>query len=309
MNIKTGLFWAAVAVAFFGAGCSWFSSNPLKNKNTAAGPRLADFTNLDSAQAAAKVNFVPGSQIEIRQTYLGSGAQEAEKNAAGDKDGVRIVTIERFAPMYTANVAWKLSRSIDTQKSSAGSVDSSDAPQILQDRQTAAGNIEGFDLSKSHGLYLPAYWPTNKITAAETGGIWISEEVFEELTKTHNATVYYNILNSMLYGPMSASKDFTDQLATLQTQVNVAENNNTEVDLVKSDAKFSDWKLLINGHEVTVQVFKARNWYGEMVILNNPQNPLILKFTYDPQLAENAQVSSFLKTLLSYEVTSLEGVQ
>jgi hypothetical protein len=303
-----------IGISIIGAGC--FS---LKKENVAkilpAGPRPADFTGVSSEEAAKRINFVQGSQIEIRQTYLGMGAKQAEELSDGDKTGVRIITIERFAPANYANLNWSLSQNVETQSSvqaraayEAGETDVK--PEFETERLTVVGSLNNLDLKNSHKLFLPAYWPTDQAEIAGLSAIWVSVDVLEELQKTKNSTIYFGILDSTLFGAMGSAKEFSDSIKALQTDVSKT-SSAIEVDLTKADDP-SDWELMVNGEKVTVQVIKARNWFGEIVVLNNPQNPLILKMTFNPTSAETlASLSGadFLKSLLGYEVTQLNGVQ
>lgn len=287
------LLLTVMALIVLGAGCSWIKDKAANIPSIPTGPKLADFKDANPVEAAKKVNFVPGSQIEIRQTYLGVGAKQADALAGDDKEGVRIVTIERFAPMVYANLSWKLSRKIETEM------------------RTVKGIIRGIDLKNTHQIYPPAYWPSDNITNKGTSGIWLSEDAFNALVKSRMTSMAYGILDPDLYGAMVAAKDFADALKSLQDQVSEAEKNN-ELDLAKADVDYSDWTLKINGQDVVVRVFKARNWYGEMVVLNNPQNPLILKMTFNPLVSvavDPLKGGDLLSTLIGYEVTRLDNVQ
>jgi len=316
MNKIKWLLGILLVTIAFGAGCTWFAGKNNNTENQGAGPKPAMLDGLSPAEAALRINFAVGSQIELRQSNIGD-PKDAEEQSGGSKEGVRIVTIERFAPANFANINWKLSRMAETAASmdareSAAENPGTDVPDAEMEMQTVAGSIEGLNLSNAHTLYLPAYWPTDKINSGNTSGLWVSDDVFLELTKTHNSTIYYGIMDASLYGRMSASKAFTDQLGALRTQVTEAEKQDIEVDLVKSDTELADWNLLVNGKDVTVQVIKARNWYGEMVVLNNPQNPLILKMEFNPPAAgdmDNFSGDNLLKSLLGYEVTRLENVR
>ncbi len=313
-------------IIFLGAGCVWFKDKVADiPKIVPSGPRLADFDGLTPEQAAKNINFVPGSQIELRQTYLGIGAKLADSLAGDDKEGVRIITLERFAPFNYANLSWKLSRRVETQESVSareeyegenqnqpiGQVIKTNPPETETEMVAVQGGLEDINLDNAHALYLPAYWPSERASAQSTSAIWLSEDVYKELTTTRNSTIYYGILDENLFGAMKLAKQFADSVAALKNKAQ-QESKNTEVELVRADEDFTDWTLKVNGQDITVQVFKARNWFGEMVVLNNPQNPLILKVTLNP-LALGAldllDGGVFLQSLLGYEVTRLEGVQ
>ena len=264
-----------------GAGCSWLNKakNVPVNALTAispSGPKPADLKGASPAQAAKKINFVPGSRIELRQTIGGKDSNQA-----------RIITIEKFAPMVYAKFSWKMD-----QKSEG---------------QPVTGGLDDMSLNSNHYLYPPAYWPPERVLASETSGIWLSNEVYEELTKTKEATLYYDFTDKMLYGQMAESNIFSDAVKDLKISVDVI-SKTKDPDLTDVTAT-GTYQLKVNGQQTTVQVIQAKNWYGEITVLDNPQNPLILKLSFDPgQEAVNAK-NSILSSLLGYEVTSLDGVQ
>lgn len=294
MKTKTFLF-LALALVLFGAGCNWLKGKtPGLSSMIPTGPKPANFENATPAEAANRINFVPGSQMEIRQTYLGKDAKIADALAGDNKDGVRIVTLERFAPMVYAKLSWKISSQVTTST----------------EKQTVKGNIENIDLKSSHKFYPPAYWPSEITDAKDTSAIWLSRDAFDELAKTKHATLYYGLTDGTLFGALNTAKEFFEAITALSGQVSEA-SKMIDPDWAKADDDYSDWTLKVNGQDVKVQVIKARNWYGEIVVLNNPQNPLIIKMTFNPMLQDKSLLkgNDFLSTLLGYEVTQLDNVQ
>lgn len=297
MKLKT-LWASALILALLGAGCGWFKEKTGNLSNIPTGPKLADFKNVSAPEASKRVNFVQGSQIEIRQTYLGLNAKSVDAGAGENKEGVRIVTIERFAPLFYANLNWKLSSKVGSEESASTGTES------IEEMRTVKGSLENIDLKSAHLLYPPAYWPSDKIDAKGSTGIWLSQDVFNQLIKSHISTVDYGILDGNLYGGMNSSKEFSDAIKSLQSKAIEVE----DPDLAKADTELSEWTLKINGEDVKVEVLKARNWFGEMVVLNNPQNPLVIKMSFNPSMTGLVN-SALLSTLISYEVTRLENVQ
>lgn len=311
------LFGCALVLVLTGAGCSWFANGSGKIKEILpAGPRPADFEGASPAEASKRINFVPGSQIEISQL----GVQKD----ANDKEGVRIVTIERFAPMVYANLSWKLRNESDASAEAESSGQASATPtkpgqiiaispevtaEIITEDQTAIGYLEGIDLKKTHSIYPPAYWPTVKSDGKDTSGIWLSDDAFLQLSKSRLATINYGLTDDKLYGAMKTDKGFSSAVRSLNEQTTRLAVDQ-EIDLIKAEDQSSEWTLKVNGKDVKVQVIKAKSWFGEMVVLDNPQNPLILKLTFEPSswTADNAS-KNLLTALIGYEVTALEGVQ
>lgn len=310
-SMRSKILWLLIiTLVVAGAGCAWLKG---KNGDLASiiptGPSQVDFAGMNSEDAAKALNFVSGSQLEIRQTYLGQGAKAADEAAGDNKDDVRIVSIERFAPMNYANISWKLSYA--TTGSSTEPVMASDDGSESTEKQTVKGKLQNVDLKRSHRLDLPGYWPSAEVNLNDSSAIWLSKDVFDELSKNKISTVFYGILSSDLFGSMSASKDFSAAISALTERVLLAEKT-TDPDFMRADNELSDWTLKVNGKDVAVQVIKAHTWYGEIVVLNNPQNPLILKFSFNPAIADgikNLKGGELLATILGYEVTRIENVQ
>lgn len=313
--LKTTIKTAAVLVflVFLGWGCNWFKPAALRvPEMLPAGPRPADLDNVTPADASKRINLVQGSQVMLRQTYLGQSAKQEDEKAAGSMENVRIVTIERFAPENVASLSWKLNQRVETDASKKAreeylqtkpSARPEKEPEAVTEIMTVVGGISDLNLKDGHGLYLPAYWPTEKAYSQDTSGIWLSRVVYEELTKTHVSTVYANLFDQGFSARIGQSLEFSQALAAVAAEKNKIENK-IDPDLMTAETEFSDWTLKINGKDVNVQVLKAKNWYGEIVVLNNPQNPLILKFNLDPAVS-----NPFLQTLMGYEITELSGIE
>jgi len=285
-----------------------------------AGPRPADLDNVSPAEASRRINFVAGSQIEMRQLLPGNASTTVNNQAADNKEGIRIVTVEHFAPMVYAQLNWKLGQKYETQASKdaraayerlPAKTRPAQPPKPVMELQNVIGLLQNISLKDSHRLWSPAYWPPEPVNADFSSAIWVSQSVFEELTKTHDSTVYFGYLDNSLYGVMQSAQPFAEAVGRLRAEVKKIEDK-VDPDQTVSETEFADWPLLVNGKQATVQVIKARSWYGDIVVLNNPQNPLILKMTLNPKDAgvlQNVSPDGFLQTLLGYEVTELNGVQ
>jgi len=303
-----------------GAGCFLFKQ---QKDTSSAGPKPADLVDVSAEEASRRINFVKGSQIEIRQTRTGANGKDVGSDPENDKTGIRIITIERFAPFYVAALNWKLAQNLPTQESleqlavyeeRLQNLDEGEQPpekpEIITERRTVVGKLKDINLKSTHKLFLPAYWPTDEATVKELSAIWVSRDVFEEIKGTKNSTIYYGILDNALFGAMYGAKNFALAIEALNGDV-AAIVDKIDVNLTESQDP-DTLQLMVNGQEIEVQVIKVSNWYGEIVVLDNPQNPLILKMTLSLQGKENLKNSGqadFLQSLIGYEVTQLNGVQ
>jgi len=263
--------------ATLGLGCSALTdiSSPVVSKtDTVKTPQL---------------NLVPGSILVMRQGFAGIAGSLADKLGFGGGEGTRVIVIKRFAPGYTADIEWKLTTKVKklTPKDS--------------DLRQFSGSLSGVDLLRTHKLYLPGYWQEGEHGAFGTSALWVSEIVFEDLTKLKNTTLNFGILDQELYAGLKIAEDLKPVLRKLNVNIDLI-GAHTDVYFMTAEPELTDWKLVVNGKTVTVQVIKARNWFGEIVVLNNKQNPLVLKVTLNPV------GSNFLKNGLGYEITELRDV-
>lgn len=306
---------SVLALALIGAGC-----RPLADKGSepqpVSGPRVSTFNNLTPQEAAQKVNFVPGGIIEMRQTFMGFGAQLAAKLAGEKKEGTRVIVINRFAPMNVASLSWKLSTKVESDQSKQAREkalkNKQPVPEPVMVNQTAKGDVAGFNLKDTRLMYLPAYWPEKEdAPSLGTSGIWLSADVFEGLARTRVATLDFGILNSELQSGGTKAVDFSRALGTLGEQVKKI-GDRTDVYLLKGEPETIAWPLKVNGQEIKVDAIKARSWFGEIIVLNNKQNPLVLKMTFNPLAAGTAGTLTGLgplAALFGYEITELKDVQ
>lgn len=306
------MLFATVMLAF-GAGCS---VPTIKNPVAPAGPKTSALDGLSPEDAAKKVNFTPGSVIEMRQTFLGFGAKLAAALAGEKKEGTRVIVVSRFAPMETANVEWKLSTQVETDASkkarAAASAAGKPVPEPVMVEQASEGSVNGFDLRETHTLYLPALWPEKKDAPNfGTSGIWLSRDVYEGLARNRVATLDFGMLDPTLTSVVSKLTDFQKAFALLATKKAIVEDR-TDVFRLDGDKDAIEWPLKVNGKDVKVAAIKAHTWFGEIIVLQNPQNPLILKATLNPATMSISDVLSgagLLNALVGYEVTEIKDAQ
>lgn len=302
-----------VALAVTGWGCV----NPIGKLATVfSGPTTSTFKGVSAHDAAQKINLVPGSVIEMRQTFLGFGAKLAAALAGENKEDVRVIVVDRFAPMNVADASWKLSTKVEADSSVKAREDArkqgKTEPEPVMVDKASEGTIQGFNLKDGHSLYLPAFWPESA-TATSLGatGIWLSDDQFQSLSRNRVATLDFGLLDATFNNAVAKISDFKDAFAKLEGQAD-AVGNRTDVFKLDGDKDPVEWPLTVNGQDVKVEVLKAHTWFGEIVVLNNRQNPLVLKATLNPLTAGAADAFTnlgALKALVGYEVTELKDVQ
>lgn len=297
-----------VLTALFGAGCR----QPVAAPRELTGPRVATFDNVSPKEATAKINLVPGSTIETRQTFLGFGAKVAAALAGEKKEGTRVIVVERFAPRQTANLSWKLSSKVEAESSVKAREEATrlkkPVPEPVMVDSVAIGKLIGVNLNDAHMLFPPSYWQEkDDASAFGTSGIWVSGNVYDDLDRNRVSTLDFGLFDPALQGAVGTSSDFKDILAGLERTVKGIEDR-VDVFKLSGEKDLVEWPLKVNGKDITVEAIRAKNWFGEIVVLHNSQNPLVLKATFNPAASLISGLAP-LKALFGYEVTSLGDVQ
>ena len=307
-------------VALMGAGCDWRSLPlverfaPVSTSTVALGG-----TPLEAAKA---IQFLPGDTFEVRQTVFGFGAFLPD--LLGTKDGVRIVTITRFAPANFANFSW----TVTTEKETKASLDARAAyerdleqnprgigekvavPPVPQmERVTASGTVMDVSLKTPHSAYLPAYWsPGLNNLMNEKSGIWLSEDAFMELVRTRHTILNLGVFDAEANQAAKNVVDLKTTLDRLRKQAN-EDSKFQDLTLLEAEPDFIEYPLEVNGRTVMVSAIKAKNWFGEVIILNSPQNPMILKVTMNPLAASASDAIggnvALLDKLYGYEISNI----
>jgi hypothetical protein len=278
------LFTAIAALTFIGSGCQLSDLTSL----IAESPKPSPLAALSPGEAARRIQFLPGDSFEIRQTFFGFGAflPDLTKTPAG----VRLVSIDHFAPMHFAELHWSL------------------ATEGTENKVNTTGTVLGIELKTTHTISPPAYWTGGQFDLLQQkSAIWLSEDAFAELSRTGKTTLNFDVVGEAASQIVKNVTELNIALAKLRNQA-TAEEQHKDLNLLEADAQPVEAPLKVNGSEVKVSVIKARNWFGEIEVLNNPQNPLIVKMTLNPASASAVNLTqglSALKNVFGYEVTNL----
>lgn len=287
--------------ALLGAGCIK-TGGGIKSEEPSV-PKASVFEGTDSLEAAKHVNFVVGSIIEMKEKIKDFGTDSSNEI----NEGVRTIVIERFATGAAADLSWKLVTKIETEdskltRSSAVKAKTSVPEPVMVDR-TRIGIIRNFELSNSHLSYPPSYWPEKEEAPAfASGGLWLSDDAFAGLSRNRVATLDFGLLHPSLISATTLPSEIQRALDSLKSEMMKIENR-IDVYRLDGDKDLAQWPLKVNGYETKVSAIKAHSWFGEIVVLNNPQNPLILKFDLNPAVS-----GEILKNFAGYEITSLRDV-
>lgn len=297
------VFFIAGALLLVGFGCSNATTQTEKPLDVSAIQRMSP------KDAARAIRFKKGSSFEIHQGAVLTQGQWIEGDPALS---ARVVTLNAFAPKASAAFQWTLQQKMLTDEYKKALDDfqkgaTSTEPRPSYGLFVTAGSMKGIVLKDTHKLFFPVLWPEGE-AARSSSAVWVSEPVYQELTRTRNSTVYLNVTDELQLLAIG-NTDVTNALTVMLKQANDV-SARVDLDLMKAEGDVGEASLFVNGNEVKVQVIKARNWYGEMTVLDNPENPLILKFALNPPVtgdaAEASKGMNLLKGLLSFEITRID---
>ncbi len=238
------------------------------SKKTTTGPITVDDLNKKPPQEITdSLQFLPGDSF-----VLANGLQ---LNA----------TLTRFAATNFAELSW-----------------ATEAHGVA-----STGTITSINLSRSHALYPPAFWrlKSRADLQKEKTALWLSDDAYMELSRTRRTVLNFGVLDEAMSSFVKNRKDLKPTFDLLRAKA-ADDGKRVDLTLMQAEEQDADWPLMVNGKKFTVKVIKARNWFGEVVVLDSRQNPMILKITLNP-LFEGAsdaiKSNDSLKMLFDYEVT------
>lgn len=310
------LFVLVAGLALFGAGCDWWGW--LSGFSTTSTRSYISSTST-AVEAANALQFAPGDTFEVRQTVLGFGAFLPD--LLNSLDGVRTVTVTRFAPMHGAAFEWALTTTRETtaskklradyeaelKRNPRGIGESGPTPPTLAtEKVTATGTVLGLGLAAPHTAFLPTYWPEGRYDAlGEKTGIWLSEDAFQELVRTRRTILNLGLFDESLNQAVKNVGELKTAISNLRQQA-AEEGARKDLTELEADGEFIEWPIDINGERRMVSAIRAKNWFGEVIVLNSRQNPLILKVTLNPVTAGvEAANGGAVDKLFGYEVRNI----
>ncbi|MDP3794247.1 MAG: hypothetical protein Q8R07_05900, partial [Candidatus Uhrbacteria bacterium] len=287
MRLKFLFLFSFFLFIFIGSGCA---PTEFFRSTTSSQPLASSLK-----EATDKMSFSAGDTFELRQTVLGLGAflPDITKSTSG----IRFLKIEKFESKKQADVSWLLPEERETVASQkAGEAYRKDLqdhpraigektpspPTVQKEQVTTSGTLNQINLATIHSLFPPAYWGTGVVDLhQDQGALWLSSDAFDELVKTRKTVLSFGVLD------LSAAKFMknVDQLKAVIAKIrrqSEEEQGKHDPLLLEAEGDFISWPLKVNGAEINVSAIRARNWFGEIVVLNNSNNPLILKLTLNP---------------------------
>ncbi len=234
----------------------------------------------DAGLAAAGIVLKPGLALTVRPSLL--GVTGAIDEALGDQRQAVRVMLREADPGKRIALDWL--------------------------GASASGSLELPSVASAQAMLLPAFWPKGRAVAEGNGGLWLSPSAYAALQQRGTTDWKLGVADNTLTALLKAFNLFND----LSSKLSASATTSAPISpfALRKTGTIDTFPLLVDGKLTLVRTIQATSWFADLVILDNPQNPLIVKVTIHP-VAEPA-----LKVLgsadiqwdsLGYEITSISS--
>lgn len=264
----------AAALLLMGAGCD------LSKKIEWRLPFSLEKALPASDPAAATKAIVLGSGLTFTVRPSALGVSGAIDEVFGLDERALMVEVTEADPETSLTLAWKTG--------------------------SATGTLKLAQYGDAHAMLLPAFWLKGDSSAAANGGLWLSSDAYSDLVGAGKSEWRLGLAENAFSALSKAFKTFNDlstRLSGSATATQVASPFTIE-----KTAVVEAYPLTIDGRIVLVRAIKATSWFAEFLILENPENPLILKVTVNPVAAPALKALESAEIRwdeLGYEITSI----
>jgi hypothetical protein len=182
-----------------------------------------------------------------------------------------------------------------------------DRRTIAWNDASASGTLTVSPYADAETMILPAFWQTGAITASHNGGLWLSRSAYDALSAGKEVEWRIGVADDALGTLSTALKTFN----SLSAQFFGSATAGPELSpfTIKKTGTAEAFPLMLDGQLTLLRTLEASSWFADFVILDNPDDPLILKVSVHPAAAPalKALQSEHLRSdELGYEITSLE---
>jgi len=232
----------------------------------------------DPGAAASAISLKKGLAFTVRPSALGvSGA--IDETFGLDERALK-VDVREADPEDSLTLDWKTG-------SSTGSL--------------ALGAYDG-----ASAMLLPAFWTAGDAEAEGNGGLWLSRAAYDALEADGMTEWRLGLAEHAFSAVSKAFRTFNELSAKLSGSATATDPVNPF--MIRKTAVIEAYPLSVDGRIVLVRAVKATSWFAEFLILENPENPLILKVTVNPIAAPALRAFESAEIRweeLGYEITSI----
>ncbi len=277
-----------------GAGCDWSTRLALPF-------RLPAFPSSPEA-VSLSVPFRSGLMAELRPTTL--GVTGTVDDLLGQENERTRLELREDDPA-AALLHWERETYVESEASKRARAGDANLPPAFE-RRTSSGDASFRLVSAGTALFLPAFWSADREPPPESSGAWLSHESYRALVEEGAAEVRLGVGDERLAAITAA----VDAFNALAARLGVS----SEGAAIASAFRFersgeATFPVRIDGRVEFAAVVTAKSGWADLVVLKNPENPLVLKITFNPLALGALTAFSGLgvdPARLGYEITSLE---
>jgi len=303
--VRRGSLVLAFVLASVGAGCAVPNGVPGLPKFG------ADKTTGPVAEAnALSLKLKNDSKITIQPTVLGVGSALFVERRTD-------VSVKSWKPRDKAELAWTRTEKVESAASKKARADwkadqtpspigvkTAPEPQPVYESVVKKGDIDIRNLRDSESNFLPAFWPEGAHAVADNGVIFLSDAVYQSLKTTRTAAWHPGLFEN----PFGAMLEISDAIIAQIADVKQKTQNQKDAGTIKANEDYGTFRLTVDGVKKDVRTFTARDAAAEYVVLDNRDNPIILKATLNPISSGVVDILTplgVLKAFAGYEVTEV----
>ena len=232
----------------------------------------------DAAASTAGISLKPGLAFTVRPSAL--GVNGAIDEVFGLDARALVVEVRNADPERALTLGWMTSAATGT---------------------LSLGAYEG-----AHVMLLPAFWIKGESSAEGNGGLWLSRAAYDELFGAGKTEWRLGLAENALSALSKAFKAFNDISAKLSGSATATQVASPF--MIEKTAVIEAYPLTVDGRIVLVRAIKATSWFAEFLVLENRENPLILKIIVNPVAAPALRALESAEIRwdeLGYEITSI----
>lgn len=232
----------------------------------------------DPAAATMAITLKPGLAFTVRPSALGvSGAFE---ETFGLDERALTIEVHETDPERSMALGWKTASATGT---------------------LTLGAYEG-----ARAMLLPAFWLKGDSSAEGNGGLWLSRAAYDDLTGVGKTEWRLGLAENAFSALAKAFKAFNDLSSKISGSATATQV--TSPFTIEKTAVIEAYPLTVDGRIVLVRAVKATSWFAEILVLENAENPLLLKVVVNPVAAPALKALDAAEIRweeLGYEITSI----
>lgn len=273
--------------------------NPFKTEAVSRAERLA---------TTRAISFSDGLSLTIRPTFLGVTGTLAD--VLGDENGKMeavLVASEDSSFTWTRNARHETEASIEVRALFIAEEREGTPPAQEFEILTTEGVLDFKRSEEDRKMLLPAFWEAGESDVEKNGILWLPKDAHARLKQDQKIEWSLGLGIPVLDTATDILSKFNSAAEKLFGDSGKNENASPfDLELVTEDGLFA---VRIDGKVKTVEVLQAKSWFASYLILDNPDNPLILKVTVNPVAASALEAFSPLgvdSKSLGYEITEIK---